>query len=56
MSIELRREDIRWLLDELSDELAARGARAEVFLVGGAALAIAYDAARAARDSALASR
>ena len=31
-------------LDDLSTELAARGARAELFLVGGAALAVAYDA------------
>jgi hypothetical protein len=38
------------LLDDLSAELAARGARAELFLVGGAALAVAYDAARATRD------
>ena len=33
-----------------SQELAARGARAELFLVGGAALAVAYDATRATRD------
>ncbi|MGD0557975.1 MAG: DUF6036 family nucleotidyltransferase [Streptosporangiaceae bacterium] len=46
----LGREDIRALLDDLSDELAARGARAELFLVGGAALAVAYDATRATRD------
>jgi hypothetical protein len=46
----LGREDIRALLDALSAELAARRARAELFLVGGAALAVAYDAARATRD------
>lgn len=46
----LGREDIRALLDDLSGELAARGARAELFLVGGAALAVAYDATRATRD------
>jgi hypothetical protein len=34
------------LLDELSQELEARGARAELFLVGGAALAVAYDTTR----------
>ena len=45
MSAGLGREDIRALLDDLSQELAARGARAELFLVGGAALAVAYDAA-----------
>jgi hypothetical protein len=41
MSPGLGREDIRALLDDLSQELAARGARAELFLVGGAALAVA---------------
>lgn len=50
MSAGLGREDIRALLDDLSAELAARGARAEVFLVGGAAMAVAYDASRATRD------
>ncbi len=50
MSTGLGREDIRALLDDLSSELAARGARAELFLVGGAALAVAYDATRATRD------
>jgi hypothetical protein len=41
MSTGLGREDIRALLDDLSAEQAARGARAELFLVGGAALAVA---------------
>ena len=50
MSTGLGRDDIRALLDDLSLELAARGARAELFLVGGAALAVAYDATRATRD------
>jgi hypothetical protein len=50
MSPGLGREDIHALLDALSQELAARGAKAELFLVGGAALAVAYDAARATRD------
>jgi hypothetical protein len=50
MNTGLGREDIRALLDDLSAELAARGARAELFLVGGAALAVAYDATRATRD------
>src|SRR5271154_4679161 len=53
MSTGLGREDIRALLDDLSAELAARGARAELFLVGGAALAVAYDAMRATRDLAM---
>jgi Nucleotidyltransferase of unknown function (DUF6036) len=50
MSPGLGREDIRTLLDDLSQELAARRAKAELFLVGGAALAVAYDATRATRD------
>ena len=50
MSTGLGREDIRALLDDLAAELAARGARAGLLLVGGAALAVAYDATRAARD------
>jgi len=33
--------DIRELLDDLSAELARRGARADLFLVGGAAIAVA---------------
>jgi hypothetical protein len=50
MSVELNAEDIRVLLDDLSAELAARGARADLFLVGGAALAVAYDQSRSTRD------
>ena len=50
MSVGLGRDDIRALLDDLSNELAARGARADLFLVGGAAIAVAYDEARATRD------
>jgi hypothetical protein len=50
MTVGLGREDIRALLDDLSEELASRGAKAELFLVGGAALAVAYDASRATRD------
>jgi hypothetical protein len=46
----LSRADIRALLDELSAELTARHAKADVFLVGGAAIAIAYDATRSTRD------
>jgi Nucleotidyl transferase AbiEii toxin, Type IV TA system len=46
----LSRDDIRELLDHLSAELARRGARADLFLVGGAAIAVAYDSARATRD------
>lgn len=50
MSVGLGRDDIRALLDDLSQELAARGARADIFLVGGAAIAVAYDDARSTRD------
>jgi uncharacterized nucleotidyltransferase DUF6036 len=50
MSAGLGREDMRTLPDDLSAELAARSARAEFFLVGGAALAVAYDATRSTRD------
>lgn len=41
---------IRALLTELAAELHARGAQADVFVVGGAAMALAYDASRATRD------
>ncbi|GAA2371001.1 hypothetical protein Cme02nite_44810 [Catellatospora methionotrophica] len=50
MSVGLGRADIRALLDDLSAELASRGARADLFLVGGAAIAVAYDEARSTRD------
>jgi hypothetical protein len=50
VSVGLGRDDIRGLLDDLSDELASRGARADLFLVGGAAIAVAYDGARSTRD------
>jgi methylmalonyl-CoA mutase cobalamin-binding subunit len=50
MSIGLGRDEIRALLDDLSAELSKRGARADLFLVGGAAIAVAYDSARATRD------
>jgi hypothetical protein len=46
----LGRAQILRLFEELSEELAHRGTRAEVFLVGGAAMALAYDARRATRD------
>jgi hypothetical protein len=50
VSAGLRRDDIRGLFDDLSDALASRGARADLFLVGGAAIAVAYDGARSTRD------
>lgn len=41
---------IRSLLDALGQELEAGGQRGELFLVGGAAMAFAYDTRRATRD------
>lgn len=41
---------IHRLLVDLDAELAARGARGELFLVGGAAIALCYDTRRATRD------
>jgi uncharacterized nucleotidyltransferase DUF6036 len=46
----LDRHDIRVLFDDLSAELASRQAKADIFLVGGAAIAVAYDEARSTRD------
>jgi hypothetical protein len=46
----LSAEDIRRLFEELSAELDARGTRAELFLVGGAAIALCFDGRRATRD------
>lgn len=46
----LTRDDIRALFDELNTELDQAGERADIFLVGGAAIALAYDARRATRD------
>lgn len=43
---DLTTDDIRALLTELSDRLAARGQRAQLFVVGGAAMALAYDTTR----------
>jgi transposase-like protein len=50
VTIGLGRDDITSLLDELNDELRRRGAHADLFLVGGAALALAYDMTRSTRD------
>jgi hypothetical protein len=46
----LSRDDIINLLRELGDDLHGRGLRAELFLVGGAAIALAYNTRRATRD------
>jgi len=50
MSGSLDAAAILQLFEELSARLAKVGARADVFLVGGAAMAVAYDARRATRD------
>lgn len=50
MSRLLDRQTIVELLNDLSQELERLGVRADIFLVGGAALALAYDARRATRD------
>jgi hypothetical protein len=44
------RRKIRRVLEYLSDELARRGVRAELFIVGGGAIAMAYSARRVTRD------
>ena len=41
---------VRALFQELSDALAARSESASLFVVGGAAMALAYDHSRATRD------
>ena len=48
--IELGREEITALLIELGDELAERGVRGELFLVGGAAMVLAYNTRRMTAD------
>lgn len=50
MSRSLGRQDIQELLEALAAELDRRGITADVFLVGGAAMTVAYDARRATRD------
>jgi hypothetical protein len=46
----LSADDIRRLFGELAAELDAVGQRAEIFLVGGAAIALCFDERRATRD------
>jgi hypothetical protein len=46
----LSADDIRRLFGELASELDAAGQRAEISLVGGAAIALCFDARRATRD------
>lgn len=47
---ELDAQDVRALFRELSDRLAANGVHAQLFVVGGAAMALAYDQGRLTRD------
>jgi hypothetical protein len=49
-SPELGAEDVLALLAELSDRLLAGGVHAQLFVVGGAAMALAYDQGRFTRD------
>lgn len=46
----LSREQILQLFAELNDELCRAGIRGDVFVVGGAAMVVAYDARPATRD------
>ena len=46
----LTAEDIRRLFGELAAELDANGVRAELFLVGGRAIALCFDGRRTTRD------
>ncbi|MGH9128559.1 MAG: DUF6036 family nucleotidyltransferase [Acidimicrobiales bacterium] len=46
----LGRADVFSLLDELAGILAERGLRGQLFLVGGAAMAVAYDSRRLTQD------
>lgn len=44
------RDRIQHLFERLADELDSRGVHGDLFLVGGGAMAVAYDARRATRD------
>lgn len=46
----LNRSAIERVLDRLAERLAARGVTADLYVFGGAAMAMAYDARRATRD------
>lgn len=47
---QLDADGVRALFAELSDRLAAAGVSAQLFVVGGAAMALAYDTGRLTRD------
>ncbi len=46
----LDRDHIRAALGRLGERLAQRGVVADIYVIGGAALALAFDARRATRD------
>lgn len=48
--VALDEQRVRVLFTELSERLAARGVQAQVFVVGGAAMALQYDPGRLTRD------
>lgn len=50
MTSSFAKKDLIGAFELLDDELARRGVRAELFVVGGAAMAIAYDARRTTTD------
>lgn len=49
-AVPLSAGDIHSLFEDMAQELSSRGVRAEVFLVGGAAIALAFDSRRVTRD------
>lgn len=51
MTFSVGKRDLFEVFEFLDDELAPRGVRAELFVVGGAAMAIAYDARRTTDDN-----
>lgn len=48
--VELDAKDVRGLFLELSERLAVTGVHAQLFVVGGAAMALAYEQGRLTRD------
>jgi hypothetical protein len=50
VGVPLDREQLERALTALGDRLVRRGVVADVFIVGGAAMALAYDATRVTRD------
>lgn len=46
----LSREELTGLLEEIAAELESRGVRGDLFIVGGAAMALAYNTRRTTRD------